>query len=170
MNNMIFRIFILICSLSLLGCSDYTRTSGVQKVCFSPGYCCRDSILNLISSSKRSIKIAIYAFTDRDISNALLDAHHRGVKITIVTDAVQSSSRTSDIDYLKTKGVEIYKNKTTNAEHNKFAIFDDKYLITGSYNWTSNAKKNSENCVVISDKAALFAFEKRFNQLLIMYY
>lgn len=39
-------------------------------------------------------------------------------------------------------------NKKTKIEHNKFAVFDNKSVVTGSYNWTNPASKsNSENCV-----------------------
>ena len=49
--------------------------------------------------------------------------------------------------------------------HNKFAIFDDTIIITGSYNWSSNAAKNIENIVIILDKELADSFILKFNQL-----
>lgn len=45
------------------------------------------------------------------------------------------------------KGREFFNIKHK-IEHNKFAIFDGVHMVSGSYNWTTNASKNnSENCV-----------------------
>ena len=30
-------------------------------------------------------------------------------------------------------------NKKHKIEHNKFAVFDDVHVVSGSYNWTTNA-------------------------------
>jgi len=37
--------------------------------------------------------------------------------------------------------------------HNKYAIIDDEYVITGSFNWTDHAIKNNyENLIILKSK------------------
>jgi phosphatidylserine/phosphatidylglycerophosphate/cardiolipin synthase-like enzyme len=50
--------------------------------------------------------------------------------------------------------------------HNKFAIFDGKLMVTGSYNWTASAEKyNYENAVFITDPTAIDQYQKEFNEI-----
>ena len=50
--------------------------------------------------------------------------------------------------------------------HDKFAVFDNKKVITGSYNWTSSAEYYNHEVVIISDDATIVKqFNPHFNML-----
>ena len=50
--------------------------------------------------------------------------------------------------------------------HHKYAIFDAKWLLNGSYNWTRGAARdNQENCVVTDDPKLLAAYAAAFERL-----
>jgi phosphatidylserine/phosphatidylglycerophosphate/cardiolipin synthase-like enzyme len=50
--------------------------------------------------------------------------------------------------------------------HNKFAIIDNRLLLTGSYNWTFAANnKNEENLMVIDDPEIIKIFQNQFVNL-----
>ncbi len=50
--------------------------------------------------------------------------------------------------------------------HHKFAIFDDRRLVNGSFNWTRSASKyNSENIVVSYEKGLIIQFRNMFEKL-----
>jgi len=50
--------------------------------------------------------------------------------------------------------------------HNKFCIIDEKTIITGSYNWSRQAKKNYENITVINDDNKLMLqYLNEFNHI-----
>jgi competence ComEA-like helix-hairpin-helix protein len=50
--------------------------------------------------------------------------------------------------------------------HNKFAVIDNKMVITGSYNWTASAgERNNENLLVIDDKNIIKEYQNQFNIL-----
>ena len=50
--------------------------------------------------------------------------------------------------------------------HNKFAVFDGRLAVTGSFNWTTSADSyNFENAVFISDPAAVARFSEAFERL-----
>ena len=50
--------------------------------------------------------------------------------------------------------------------HHKFAIIDNRILLTGSYNWTFSANhRNDENLMVIDDPEIIEIFQNQFVNL-----
>ena len=50
--------------------------------------------------------------------------------------------------------------------HHKFAIIDNRLLLTGSYNWTSSANnRNNENLMVIDDPEVIARYQNQFEKL-----
>ena len=50
--------------------------------------------------------------------------------------------------------------------HNKFAIIDNRLLLTGSYNWTFSANnRNDENLLIIDDPEIIEIFQNQFINL-----
>jgi phosphatidylserine/phosphatidylglycerophosphate/cardiolipin synthase-like enzyme len=50
--------------------------------------------------------------------------------------------------------------------HHKFALFDGKRLMSGSFNWTRSAsEQNEENLIVTPDQTLVAAFSARFEML-----
>ena len=50
--------------------------------------------------------------------------------------------------------------------HHKFAVFDRKVLLTGSYNWTrSAASENQENLIVTEAPGLVRSFAAEFDKL-----
>ncbi len=50
--------------------------------------------------------------------------------------------------------------------HHKFAVFDGKTVITGSYNWSNSAEtRNYENVVVLHDSKIALAYHSEFERL-----
>jgi mitochondrial cardiolipin hydrolase len=50
--------------------------------------------------------------------------------------------------------------------HHKFAVFDARTLLTGSYNWTRSADEyNKDNFLVTDDPHLVQAFSATFDRL-----
>ncbi len=140
------------------------RTS--LDVFFSPGDECLVAICRQIQEAERTADVCVFTITDDRISNALLDAHRRGVKVRIITDNDKALDEGSDVHRLARAGVEIREDQTPFHMHHKFAVFDDKRMITGSYNWTRGAARNNHENVVVSDDARLIGpFSREFAAL-----
>lgn len=134
--------------------ADVTHNTVINdniRIYFTPGSDCENNIISEINKSKE-IDIAVYSITNINIYNALLEAKNRNVKIRIITDRQQSKIKGALYNDLKSNGFNIVKSKIHRIEHNKFAIFDDKRIVSGSYNWTNSATKvNSENCIFFDE-------------------
>lgn len=137
------------------------------KVDFTPSKKCENQIIQLINNSKKTIDIAIYSINNKNIVKALKQAHDRGIKIRILTDRLQASSKTSKACDLYNYGINIRVSTKHKIEHNKFAIYDKKIVSTGSYNWTNTATdKNSENCLFFKkNKYVINRYNGRFSYL-----
>lgn len=133
---------------------------------FSPGETCRDAILYQLTHAKTSVDICVFTISDDIIRDAILEAHERGLRVRIITDNDKAFDMGSDVDYLQDKGIPLRTDHTKVHMHHKFALFDSKFLITGSYNWTrSAASSNYENIVVLEDASLIRSFKNEFGRL-----
>lgn len=123
-------------------------------------------IIENIDNAKESINIAMYTFTDREIAQAILRAKDRGVDIKIYLDHSQVTAEYSKSRYFVKNGIEVRISSNSYIMHNKFAVIDNKIVITGSYNWTASAgERNDENLLVIDDKNVIKKYQTQFNNL-----
>ena len=133
------------------------------KIFFTPGVECEDNIIEKMNKSNK-IDIAVYSITNPDITNAIIAAYNRGANIRVITDKTQSKGKKSLVGTIKKAGIPVLTNKKHKIEHNKFAVFDDVGVVSGSYNWTTNASMyNSENCLFFNQPNK--EYSNRFEQL-----
>lgn len=154
----VLSLFSLLCMSSVVYADS--------KVCFSPGGGCQGAVVTQISKAQRSIEIAMYSFTSREIAQALVEAKKRQVKVRIVLDNAQIKDPYSKSRYLMGKGINVKFRLGPGLMHNKFAVIDSRVLLTGSFNWTASAdKKNAENLLIIMSKELAQKYEKQFKLL-----
>jgi cardiolipin hydrolase len=133
---------------------------------FSPGSSCRDKIINLVNSAKKSIDICVFTISDNKITQPILDAHHRGIQVTIISDNDKSNDRGSDIHHLLDEGVNVLLDQSKYHMHHKFAIFDNRILLNGSFNWTRSATEvNEENILISAEPVLVSKFARQFEKL-----
>ena len=143
---------------------------GETQVFFSPESKIRDHILKCINSCSASLEIAVYDFTSGDIAEALVNAKNRGVKIRLVMDKKQAEKEGSLYGFLKDEGFDVLllKGRVDGDMHNSFVIFDNKLVLTGSYDWTEYAEKfNYENAILTDEKAVVEMYQNEFKRLCI---
>jgi hypothetical protein len=135
---------------------------------FSPNVGIANRLVQEIDAAQTSIDVAIYSFTLDSVADALIEAKSRGVQVRILTDSSQANGTGSEIARLETEGFQL---KRTNGGsggilHHKYAIFDGRVLMTGSFNWSANAEQNNdENAVFIRDRATISSFQQNFDAL-----
>lgn len=133
---------------------------------FSPGGSAQKLVLYAINTSSKTIEIAAYSFTSKDIALALLSAKKRGVQIRVVADSKANENYTV-VRFLKNAGVNVRLNNNYEIMHNKFMVIDGQSVQTGSFNYTASAnKRNAENVILIKDNMPLASgYEKEFERL-----
>ncbi|MCB4755933.1 MAG: phospholipase D family protein [Elusimicrobia bacterium] len=138
-------------------------------VLFSPEDSVRDQIIRRINLARQSIDVAVYSFTSGDIAQALVEASRRGVRVRVIMDKGQSKSKFAEADYLEDNNIPIQRITGFGERgimHNKFAVFDQKEVVTGSYNWTENAERyNYENALFSEEKGVIDKYAGEFAKL-----
>lgn len=146
--------------------SGANQPPSMAEAHFSPTGDCQGRISGLLRSARQSVDICVFTITDDRISSAILEAHKRRVKVRIISDDDKSQDLGSDIERLADAGVPVRIDNSRFHMHHKFAIFDNKTLLTGSFNWTrSAAENNEENFILTDDQRLLQPFARLFNQL-----
>jgi len=94
--------------------------------------------------------VAAYSFTSKPISEALLDAHRRGIKVSVVADQKDNKKKYSAVTFLANQDVPVRLNGNYAIHHHKFMIIDGRNVETGSFNYSAAAfEKNAENVLVL---------------------
>ena len=123
-------------------------------------------IIKNINQAQASINIAMYIFTDREIALPLVKAHERGVKVRLYLDQDQVDYQYSQSRFLVQRGIKTRISYNNYIMHNKFAVIDNRILLSGSYNWTFSANnRNDENLMVIDDPEIIEIFQNQFVNL-----
>ncbi len=128
-----------------------------------------------IENSKQSIDFAVYGINNQpEILNALINAQNRGVKIRWVCDFdKRNNNYYPDLDFLKNKiksftTDENYdKSNTPAIMHNKFFIFDNKKVWTGSSNITGTdlTEFNANYSILITSNKIAEQYKNEFEQM-----
>ena len=123
-------------------------------------------IIKNINQAEAFINIAMYIFTDREIALPLAKARERGVKVRLYLDKDQVDYKYSQSRLLVQKGIKVRISTNNYIMHHKFAIIDNRILLTGSYNWTFSANnRNDENLMVIDGPEIIEIFQNQFINL-----
>ncbi len=129
-----------------------TGESPPIRACFSPNGRCTNLIVSSIDNAKKSIDVMAYSFTSQPIAEALVTAHKRGVNVQILIDKSQLKEKYSQLNYLGQNGLSLFIDSAQGIAHNKVMIFDDRFVLTGSFNFSKAAEsRNAENIVIIDD-------------------
>ena len=145
---------------------DRNQNHHRNEVYFSPGQHCPRKIIRLLETSEKAIDICVFTITDDRITEAILAAFQRGVKLRVITDNNKSTDLGSDADRLLDAGVPVRFDTSHHHMHHKFAVFDQEMLLTGSYNWTrSAAENNEENFLVTPEPHFLKKYQAEFEKL-----
>ena len=121
-------------------------------------------VIDNINSAKVSILVAMAWFTNEKIKEALVRKRQEGLRIELVVykDEVNAAHGVdlTDFDYKEIRGTR------GGFMHNKFCVIDNQKVLTGSYNWTTNAEaRNDENVLVATDNATATNYSVEFRRL-----
>ncbi len=120
--------------------------------------------INLLS---RSLDIAAFEFNSPILTQAVIAAHQRGVRIRMVTDNEHGLlDRDSTIPELLAAGITVVDDKRTALMHNKFMILDSSVVWTGSWNFTINdTYRNNNNALALRSQKAVQNYQAEFNEM-----
>ena len=133
---------------------------------FGPKDNLSEQLIKLINLSEKNIYGAFYGLELIKVASALIDAKNRGVNVHLVMDKGRINSPRSQYALLR-KHINIKSTKQSRGlMHNKFCVFDNKVIWTGSYNPTYNGTYyNNNNVVVINSEVLAEDFIGEFHRI-----
>ncbi|RKP08943.1 hypothetical protein THASP1DRAFT_11763, partial [Thamnocephalis sphaerospora] len=125
------------------------------------------ALMATLQQAKKSMDLCIFTLTDDTLVNELIAARDRGVNIRLICDDVQAKCLGADPYRLRDEyGFPVVTDHNVAHMHNKFAVLDDKVLITGSYNWTKAAHyNNNENIIILNHPGAIKSYKHEFERI-----
>ena len=154
--------------------TDFTRVLKPTNTC-NTSACIR--LLSEIDNSNSTIDIALYGYREvPEITSALKRAKTRGVRIRYVYDSLYDTSRNyyPDNEVIE-KLASSYRSDRSSSQtlsnmlmHNKFLIFDNKTVYTGSMNLSSTGTSGFDinSIIIIKSKEVANLYTKEFEQML----
>ncbi len=140
-----------------------------------------------LESATSTVDLALFVFSDQDLSNVLLNESQQGVNIRALIDPSFSYRYYSE--GLDMMGVALPDNRCRYGEgnnpwpiplttvgipqlpegdvlHHKFAVIDNRIVVTGSQNWSNAANRsNDENVLIITNPIVTAHFQREFDRL-----
>jgi phosphatidylserine/phosphatidylglycerophosphate/cardiolipin synthase-like enzyme len=133
-------------------CAPIRRSSAdetVWQVCFTPEENCSDEIVSLIETAKSTVFLQAYTFTSSQITNALLRAKKRGVRVEVILDKSARIAKYSSGDILANKGIPVFIDSVHTTAEDKVILIDEETVVTGSLNFTKPALEGSAGNLLI---------------------
>ena len=129
-----------------------------------------EAIERLIAATTISLDAALYRLNLPRLARALEDAAARGVRVRLVLDSNKYEETRATRELLANSVIPFrlrYGREGPGSKmHHKFAIFDGRTAITGSYNWTvESEEQNYENLIVLREAGLVEVLQGEFEAL-----
>lgn len=137
------------------------------EVYFSPQHEPMKKVVEpILRHATRSIDIAVFFLTHKGVTQDLIDAHNRGVKVRVVIDATGAANEYSKHEILRLAGIPVKVEDFGGKMHAKSAVIDGGVVIGGSMNWTGAGEEdNDENTVVLHSATHAAQYEAWFQRV-----
>ncbi|HYB43964.1 MAG TPA: phospholipase D-like domain-containing protein [Candidatus Methylomirabilis sp.] len=135
---------------------------------FSPHGGAEQEVIATLRRARVSVHAAVFGLTNRAIEAALKDLAQAGVRVAVKADRSQSAGREQSavLDRLRTAGVVVEIPRFRWLLHDKFAVVDRRWVITGSFNWTTSAeRRNRENVLILDCPSLADLFEAEWESI-----
>lgn len=140
--------------------------SRTMEAWFTPGIRALGRLRGLIGNCRKSLDVCMFTITNDDLADALLNAQKSHVRIRIITDDEKVNDLGSDILRLQKAGIAVRTDSSPAHMHHKFAIFDGRLMVTGSFNWTRSAVESNQDSFIVSDEPVLVeSYSREFQHL-----
>jgi phosphatidylserine/phosphatidylglycerophosphate/cardiolipin synthase-like enzyme len=130
-----------------------------------------EALIKRIAGAQDSIHVAGFDLDLDPVAEALIAAHQRGVDVKWYTDdehglGDDNEEGNGQFKMMMQAGIPVRDDERQGLMHNKFIIFDNETVWTGSTNFTRNGLfKNNNNVLVIHSADITERYERQFKEL-----
>ncbi len=138
---------------------------------FAPFDDAAEAALAVLDRAERSVRVAQYNIRDAAFHAKLVELRDRGVEVEIVVDAKNARKPWNTLDdRFEREGFRFHRHDNDASRyaimHHKASVIDERWVMTGSFNWNATARLvNDEVLVVIDDPALAREYLKEIDEL-----
>lgn len=122
------------------------------QVYFSPRDLVLQNLIGTLNAAQKNIRFMNFSFTDFDTAKAIMDRAAAGVAVQGIWETTGSETQASELRTLFCAGLDVRQDGNPFVLHHKVFIVDDRTVISGSFNISSNAtNSNDENLIILDD-------------------
>lgn len=132
--------------------STVVNGSSIQVVFTSEDPAIEQMIIPVVNSATKSIRFLAFSFTDFPLADAMIKRAQNGVNVAGVFERVGSDTDAAELTTLYCAQVPVRRDGNPSFLHDKVIVVDERFVITGSLNFSTNAEEsNDENVIIIDD-------------------
>ena len=126
-------------------------------VFFSPNGGAENAIVQSIDSAKVRIRMQAFLFSNKEITQALIRAHQRGVKVDVIIDKKMPKKKPNTTEDLLKTGVPTFFDTAHRTAHDKIIIVDDNFVKVAE-------TKNGGNLLILKSKPLAEEYVKNWEK------
>lgn len=114
-------------------------------------------IIPIVEGAQSSVRFLAFSFTDYPLAKAMIDRAAAGVDVAGVFEKVGSETDFAELRTLHCAGVPVRQDGNPSFLHHKYIVVDDRIVMTGSLNYSTNAEESNDENVLIVDNPEIAA-------------
>ena len=123
----------------------------IDVVFTSEDHAIADSIIPVVNSATKSIRFLAFSYTDSPLAEAMMQRAQNGVDVAGVFEKVGSDTESAELKTLFCAQIPVRRDGNGGFMHNKVIVVDERWVITGSLNFSNNAEESNDENVIIID-------------------
>ena len=122
---------------------------------FAPQDDITGEVVRALNEARTSVDVLAFVFTSDPISEALIAAQDRGVRVRGVIERRNVEANGSEMANFLEAGMDVREDGNCYIMHNKVFVIDGQRVVTGSFNWSRQAQESNDENVVFVDSSWL---------------
>jgi phosphatidylserine/phosphatidylglycerophosphate/cardiolipin synthase-like enzyme len=123
-------------------------------------------IIPLVQTAQSSIYFMAFSFTDYPLADAMIQRYLHGVEVAGVFETFGSQTDASELRTLYCAEVPVRQDGNKGFMHHKVIIVDQRYVITGSLNFSTRAESvNDENVIILDNPEIARRYVEEFERI-----
>ena len=124
------------------------------------------AIIPVVKSATKSIRFLTFSFTDYPLADAMSQRSQNGVDVAGVFERLGSDTEASELKTLYCRNVRVRRDGNPNFLHHKVIVIDERIVVTGSMNFSTNAEvSNDENVLIIDNEEIARLYMQEFERV-----
>lgn len=125
--------------------------TSIQVIFTSEDGALETAIVPLVQSAQSSVYFMAFSFTDYPLADAMIQRRLHDADVAGVFEAFGSTSESAELRTLFCGDVPVRQDGNGGFLHHKVIIVDERYVITGSLNFSTRAEETNDENVLIID-------------------